>query len=1013
MAQGKRSHLLQYIRRLAATPPDDLLTDRQLLQGFIDRQEEAAFAELLCRHGPMVLGVCRRLLCHEQDAEDAFQACFLVLAQKAASIRGPDALANWLRRVAYHIATAARARAARRRVVERRAAVMQPAGSQPAGSERRWMLDEELNCLPRKYQAPLVLCYLEGKTHDEAARELRWPVGTVKGRLARARDMLRRRLIRRGLTLTTALTGALVPDKTAEAVVPAALVQSTLKAAALCVAGAAAAGVLPAQVVAFIKGGTKAMVLTKVPIGASLLLAVGLLATGAGIVTRQVLAASAGATPATAQAADSPAPVGKEAPDGRELATLTGHAGSVLAMAYSPRAGLFATASADKTVRLWDAATRKQVAVLQGHTAEVVAVAISADGRVVASAGADKTVKLWDLATRKERASLPHPDVATSVAFTPDGNLLATGGKDNALRFWDVASGQIDRRLQVHQEPITAVAFSPDGKTLVEGSADRTVTVWVLERGERLSQTEAHAGAVTSLAVSPDGKTIASASADKTVKLLELATGKELATLTGHAGAVLVVAFDPAGKRLATAGADKTVRIWDEATGKELARLEGHSGEVTALAFGPHGQIVFTGSADKTVKVWDVSSRGGQPDIEAAHALFEAGKFAEAEKLYARIATRDPRQYAAIVRLGRIALLSNRLDESQKWLERARDLKPAEAEPKALLAEVWYRRDDFQRAAPLLRAVGQEARAKKLASFQDLTPYQVQGPQPSTSLQFVTTDPLPLVRVRINGGKEVNFLLDTGAGELSLDADFAREVGIKSLGAEQGTFAGGRTAAVHHGRIDSLTLGDWIVRNVPVMLLRTRHLSGPLFGGKQQVDGVIGTVLLYHFLSTLDYPKGELILRRKQTASHRQSGGAAAGQIADVPFWLAGDHTVVAWGRINKREPVLFFIDTGLAGGSVALAGSVLKEAGIKLLEGEAADHIGGGGKVRSIPFTLKELQLGEATGQDLRGWFDGPLPCEHAHGFRIAGLVSHGFFRPYSLTFDFTAMRLILAKTP
>jgi hypothetical protein len=185
-----------------------------------------------------------------------------------------------------------------------------------------------------------------------------------------------------------------------------------------------------------------------------------------------------------------------------------------------------------------------------------------------------------------------------------------------------------------------------------------------------------------------------------------------------------------------------------------------------------------------------------------------------------------------------------------------------------------------------------------------------------------------------------------------------------------------------------------------------------MFGGKQQVDGVIGTVLLYHFLSTLDYPKGELILRRKDAASRRQAEGAAAGPTADVPFWLAGDHTMVAWGRINKRELVLLFIDTGLAGGSVALAESVLKEAGIKLLEGQATDHIGGGGRVRSIPFTVNELQLGEAKGHDLRGWFDGPLPCEHSHGFRIAGLVSHGFFRPYSLTFDFTAMRLILSKT-
>jgi hypothetical protein len=306
----------------------------------------------------------------------------------------------------------------------------------------------------------------------------------------------------------------------------------------------------------------------------------------------------------------------------------------------------------------------------------------------------------------------------------------------------------------------------------------------------------------------------------------------------------------------------------------------------------------------------------GRPDVEAAHALFKAGRFAEAEKRYAQIAARDPKRYDILVRLGAIALFSNRLDESQQWLDRAVDLKPDETEAKALLAETFYRRDDFQRAAPLLRVLGQGAKAKKLASFQDLTPYLVQRRGQSTSLKFVTTDPLPLVRVRVNGGKEVNFLLDTGGGETSLDPEFARELGVKSLGTEQGTFAGGRTAAVHHGRIDSLALGGWVVHNVPVMLLGARRLSGPLFGGKHRVDGVIGTILLYHFLSTVDYPKGELVLRRKKTVDSGQFEGAPSGQAVAVPFWMAGDHTVVAWGRVEKRVPVLFFIDTGLAGGA-------------------------------------------------------------------------------------------------
>jgi predicted aspartyl protease len=275
----------------------------------------------------------------------------------------------------------------------------------------------------------------------------------------------------------------------------------------------------------------------------------------------------------------------------------------------------------------------------------------------------------------------------------------------------------------------------------------------------------------------------------------------------------------------------------------------------------------------------------------------------------------------------------------------------------------------------------------------------------------VVTDPLPLVRVRVNGGKEVNFLIDTGGSEVTLDTEFARELGIKPLGTEQGTFAGGKTAAVHHGRIDSLSLGAWTVRNVPIMLLSSRRLSGPMFGGKHQVDGVIGTVLLYHFLSTLDYPGGELILRRKSQGNLKQLEEAESGRAVVVPFWMVGDHTMVAWGRIEKREPVLFFVDTGLAGGGVSLAESALKEAGIKLLEEQATEVIGGGGKVKSIPFKLRELSLGGATEEDVSGWFDGVLPMEHTHGFRIAGIISHSFFKPYALTFDFAGMRFILKR--
>jgi RNA polymerase sigma-70 factor (ECF subfamily) len=289
MAQGPLALFQRHIHRLIGASPDSPVTDDQLLDRFVGRGEEEAFAALLARHGSMVLGVCRRVLGHEQEAEDAFQATFLLLARKAGSIRRRDSLAAWLGRVAYHVAVTARARVAKRQTRERQASEQARAAekSDPADPELRLMLDEEMNRLPRKYHAPLVLCYLEGKTHEEAARELGWPTGTVKGRLARARQMLRRRLIRRGL-FSAALAGT---PFIAEAAVPTALRESTVQAARTGLASKAATGV-SAEILILAEGASQAMFVTRLKIVAVVVLAVGLLATAASLVTRQVLAAA-------------------------------------------------------------------------------------------------------------------------------------------------------------------------------------------------------------------------------------------------------------------------------------------------------------------------------------------------------------------------------------------------------------------------------------------------------------------------------------------------------------------------------------------------------------------------------------------------------------------------------------------------------------------------------------------------------------------------------------------------
>jgi RNA polymerase sigma factor (sigma-70 family) len=185
MASARLVGLLRYVRALAGTTGGDR-SDADLLGQFVARRDEGAFAALLGRHGPLVLGVCRRVLGDEQDAEDAFQATFLVLARRAASIRRRESLAAWLHRVAFNIASTARLGTARRALERQAARMSRPSPPDEVGL-RDWrpVLHEEVGRLPEKYRRPVVLCYFEGKTHDEASRQLGWALGTVKGRLAR------------------------------------------------------------------------------------------------------------------------------------------------------------------------------------------------------------------------------------------------------------------------------------------------------------------------------------------------------------------------------------------------------------------------------------------------------------------------------------------------------------------------------------------------------------------------------------------------------------------------------------------------------------------------------------------------------------------------------------------------------------------------------------------------------------------------------------------------------------
>lgn len=412
MPTGQLTRAIQHLRRILGAPAGSDLTDRQLLDRFAECKDEDAFTTLVQRHGPLVWGVCRRLLANDADAEDAFQATFWILARKASSIQWHESVANWLYGVAFRTAQRARTKADLRRQHEQQAGAMIPtsADTPPDWQELRIVLDEELMSLPAKYRLPLLLCYLHGKTRDEAAEELGWSTGALKGCLERGREMLRGRLARRGLTLSAALLPTLLAAG-AVAAPPASLVMATVNAVS--------AGTLSAPVVALSKGVMQAMFWTKIKTAMLLMAAigmVGLIGAGAGLGAYSALAVKGdAAVQAPAPMAEVPEPPvearGQQAPADGVEADLQGLPKAVqgrsleeqaafikkVATRYRPKEGVRVLKTPDGKVELAVAAENTSISKYT-PTATVLTVLVAGDGvnpyagRLIIPAGAPSSV---------------------------------------------------------------------------------------------------------------------------------------------------------------------------------------------------------------------------------------------------------------------------------------------------------------------------------------------------------------------------------------------------------------------------------------------------------------------------------------------------------------------------------------------------------------------------------------------------------------------------------------------
>ncbi|TMR32642.1 aspartyl protease family protein [Actinomadura geliboluensis] len=396
-------------------------------------------------------------------------------------------------------------------------------------------------------------------------------------------------------------------------------------------------------------------------------------------------------------------------------------------------------------------------------------------------------------------------------------------------------------------------------------------------------------------------------------------------------------------------------------------------------------------------------------DGGGADALFKAGKFEQAGRAYEQILRTDPANLHAARQRGYVGLLANKFRDAEKYLTLALELAPDDKETNWLLGDCYIRQDKLSLSVPRWRAAGEKGYAEWFAAVRG-KPYQIHGD--IGRVPWLQMDPVPLVHASLNGGPPKRFTFYTGAPNLSLTATSAKEAGLSPVYKEKSEFEG-VTIWVYYGVLDSLKLGGIELRNVPVGWSSTE--SGEDVGTGS--DGMIGTWVFYHLLTTFDYAGRSLILRRPTPeATRKVRADAARAGVKPLPLWLSRDHDVSSIGSIVDSGPRVMGVNFGGdSGATVAgMPGEVAEQLGIRTDYDRPFETFAHSHATTTYPCYPKEIRLGNAVAKEVFCEMDPNMPVNvpwpYGPGFDAIGHFAHCFFKPFNVTLDFTRMNLYIA---